>query len=174
MTPSLFARIVAIVTVAAVFQVAALSSLRIFGGMPDLLLVALVAVALVRGSVAGAIAGFVGGLVIDVSTLGTLGLVALLLTIAGYWAGRYGETTGRGRSYAPVFAVVAITVLFGVGAYALTFMLGEAVSARTALIPVLPATVLNAILAFPVYAVVRRLVGTGDQVERSREVQLLA
>lgn len=174
MTASLFARIVAVVTVAAIFQVAVLSSLRLFGGMPDLLLVVLIAVALARGSVAGAIAGFIGGLLVDVSTLGTLGLVALLLTIAGYWAGRYGETTGRGRAHAPVLAVVAITVLFGVGAYALTFMLGEAVSARTALLPVLPAVLLNAILAVPVYAVVRRLVGTGEQVERSREVQLLA
>jgi rod shape-determining protein MreD len=174
MTASLFARIVAIVTVAAIFQVAVLSSLRLFGGMPDLLLVVLIAVALARGSVAGAIAGFIGGLLVDVSTLGTLGLVALLLTIAGYWAGRYGETTGRGRAHAPVLAVVAITVLFGVGAYGLTFMLGEAVSAPAALLPVLPAVLLNAILAVPVYAVVRRLVGTGEQVERSREVQLLA
>ena len=174
MTASLFARIVAIVTVAAIFQVAVLSSLRLFGGMPDLLLVVLIAVALARGSVAGAIAGFIGGLLVDVSTLGTLGLVALLLTIAGYWAGRYGETTGRGRAHAPVLAVVAITVLFGVGAYALTFMVGEAVAPRTALLPVLPAVLLNAILAVPVYAVVRRLVGTGEQVERSREVQLLA
>ena len=34
-------------------------------------------------------------------TLGTLGVTSILLTVAGYWAGRYGETTGRGRAYAP-------------------------------------------------------------------------
>jgi rod shape-determining protein MreD len=174
MSALLFARIVAIITVAAILQVAALSSLRLFGGVPDLLLVVLVAIALARGSVAGAVAGFVGGLVVDVATLGTLGLVALLLTIAGYWAGRYGETTGRGRAHAPVIAVVGITVLFGVGAYALTFMFGEAVAARSALLPVLPAVLLNALIALPVYAVVRRLVGTDEQAERSREAQLLA
>lgn len=173
MTPAAGMRLAVVVFVAAIFQVSALSSLQVFGGTPDLLLVVLVALALVRGSIVGAIAGFAGGLLVDVATLGTLGLTALLLTVAGYWAGRYGETTGRGRAQAPLFAVVAITVLAGVGAYVLTFMLGEAVSARSALLPVLPAVLLNAILAFPAMALVQRLAGGSLKLERAREVELL-
>ena len=172
MTPAAGIRLAVVVFLAAIFQVSALSSLQLLGGTPDLLLVVLVALALVRGSIAGAIAGFAGGLLVDVATLGTLGLTALLLTVAGYWAGRYGETTGRGRE-APLFAVVAITVLAGVGAYALTFMLGEAVSARGALLPVLPAMVLNGILAFPAAALVQRLAGGNLKLERAREMELL-
>jgi rod shape-determining protein MreD len=167
------ARLAAVIFVAAIFQVAVFSSLELVGGTPDLLLVVLVAVALLRGSVAGAIAGFAAGLIVDVATLGTLGLVALLLTVAGYWGGRYGETTGRGRAQAPLIAVVAITVLVGIGAYALTFMLGNAVSARNALLPILPAVLLNAVLAYPVHAIVRRLAGGDERVERAREVELL-
>ena len=67
--------------------------------VPDLLLVMLVAVALLRGSMFGAIGGFFAGLLVDTASLGTLGLTSLVLTIAGYWIGRYGETTGRDRAH---------------------------------------------------------------------------
>ena len=37
-------------------------------------------------------------------TLDTLGVTALLYAVAGYWVGRYGETTGRDRAHAPLSA----------------------------------------------------------------------
>ena len=37
----------------------------------------------------------------DLATFETIGVTSLLLTLTGYWIGRYGETTGRGRTYAP-------------------------------------------------------------------------
>jgi rod shape-determining protein MreD len=172
-SPVVVVRLAAVVFVAAIVQVSAISSLQVLGATPDLLLVVLVSAALLRGAITGAIAGFTAGLIVDVATLGTLGVTALLLTLVGYWAGRYGETTGRGRAYAPLLAVIAATALYGVGAYVLTYMLGEAVSARTALLPVLPALLLNGILAYPVHGLVRRLVGSAEQAPRTREVELL-
>ena len=88
-------KIAVLVFLVSIMQVSAFSSIRIDGAAPDLLLVTLVSVALLRGSITGAVTGFLAGLVVDVATLGTLGLTSLLLTLAGYWAGRYGETTGR-------------------------------------------------------------------------------
>ena len=117
-------RVAGVVFVAALLQVTIVSSLDVFGGTADLLLVTLVSIALIRGSVVGAAAGFGGGLLVDAATLGTLGANALLLTIAGYWAGRYGETTGRDRAHAPLLAVGVITIGFAVAGFALYFMLG--------------------------------------------------
>jgi cell shape-determining protein MreD len=112
--------------------------------------------------------------VVDTALLGTLGLTSLLLTVAGYWIGRYGETIGRDRTHAPPLSVVAATVLYAVSALALHFMLGDSVSARLVLVDSLLATVLlNAILAVPVYAVARRLLRPTPLVERAREVRLL-
>ena len=111
-----------LVFVAALLQASVFSSVVIAGGAPDVLLVTLISIALLRGSVPGAAAGFAGGLIVDVATLGTLGVNALLLTVAGYWAGRYGETTGRDRLHAPLLSIVVITLLVGVGAYALYFL----------------------------------------------------
>jgi len=46
--------------------------------------------------------------VLDVGTLGTLGLTSLLLTVAGFWIGRYGETTARDRFHAPYLSVAVV------------------------------------------------------------------
>ena len=166
-------RIALTVFLVAVFQVSAFSAITIGGGGPDVLLVVLVSIALLRGAVTGAVAGFAAGLIVDVATLGTLGLTSLLLTLAGYWAGRYGETTGRDRAHAPIVATVTATVFIELGSYGLHSMLGEPVAARSVLV-VLPAAVLwNALLTYPVFGLVRRLVGTTQRVERSREVELL-
>jgi rod shape-determining protein MreD len=166
-------RIGAVVFVATILQVSALNAIHVLGATPDLLLVVLVSVALLRGSVVGAAVGFAAGLTIDLATMATLGVSALLLTVAGYWAGRYAETTGRGRAYAPIVAVVAITLLVGLGGFGLHYMLGESVSAQRALTPLPAAVVINALIAYPVYGLVRRLIGRGEPASRAREVELV-
>lgn len=143
---------------AAILQVTIVASIGILGGSPDLVLVALVAVALTQGSIFGAVTGFWAGLLLDIATLSTLGFTSLLLTLAGFWIGRYGETTGRDRAHAPLLSVAVVTVLYAVGAIVLHFMLREAAPAKVALVDALPATVaLNLLLAFPVFALVRKL-----------------
>ena len=164
----------AIVFAAAIFQVTLVASIVVVGGTADLLLVVLVAIALLRGSITGAAAGFAGGLLVDVATLGTLGVNALLLSVAGFWAGRYGETTGRDRSHAPLLAVAAVTVAVAIFGYLLHVMLGEDVSARHALVTsLLPAVVLNVLLAVPVHAACRLLLRPSRPAQRAREVELL-
>jgi rod shape-determining protein MreD len=167
-------RALATVFVAALLQVVIVSSLVVGGGTPDLLLVVVVALGLLRGSSAGAVFGFVGGVVVDVVTLGTLGVTSLVLTLAGFWAGRYGETTGRGRKLAPVIAVGAITLLAGGFGYVLHYLLGDEVVARTALVTaVAPAFVMNLVLALPVHRLVRKAVGE-DLGMAPTEVEVLA
>jgi rod shape-determining protein MreD len=137
-------------------------------------LLTLMAIALLRGSIYGAALGFFAGLIVDTANLGTLGVTSLLLTIAGYWIGRYGETTGRDRLHAPFVSVAVATVLVQLGALLLHYMLGDDVSARTVLLDTLPSKVLlNLLLTLPVYALVRRLLAVGKPVETVTEVRLL-
>jgi rod shape-determining protein MreD len=173
MTATDWLRALAVVFVAGMLQVVIVSSLVVEGGAPDLLLVVVVALGLLRGSVPGAVLGFVGGLVVDVVTLGTLGVTSLVLTLAGFWAGRYGETTGRDRRLAPVIAVGTITVLAGAFGFVLHYLLDEEVVAGHALVTALvPALVLNVVLALPVHALVRAVVGQ-SQAEAAPEVEVL-
>jgi rod shape-determining protein MreD len=155
-------------------QVSILGGYSPLGGTANLLLVVLLALALLRGAVFGAVAGFGAGLLIDVANLGTLGFTSLLLTVAGFWIGRYGETTARDRFHAPYVSVLVVTVLYAFCALALRFVLGEHVPAH-AVLSGLPAGVLwNLILTWPVYGIVRRLFPPVDMSDRTYEVRLLA
>ena len=144
--------------VAVVLQAAIVSAFEPGGGSADLVLVTLMAVALLRGAIFGALAGFYAGFLLDAANLETLGLSSLLLTLSGYWIGRYGETTGRDRAHAPWLAIVVVTLLYAVGSLAMHYLLGDPVSARSGLVDALPAQILlNLALTFPVYALCRRI-----------------
>jgi rod shape-determining protein MreD len=144
--------------VAVVLQAAIVSAVEPAGGTADLVLVTLTAVALLRGAVFGAVAGFYAGFLLDAASLETLGLSSLLLTIAGYWIGRYGETTGRDRAHAPVLAIGVVTVLYALGGLAMHYLVGDPVSARSGLVDALPVEILlNLVLTIPVYALCRRV-----------------
>lgn len=155
---------------AAVIQVTIVDSIGILGGSPDLVLVLLVAVALTQGSIFGAVSGFWAGLLIDVARLGTLGFTSLLLTLAGFWIGRYGETTGRDRAHAPLLSVAVVTVLYAASALILHFLLGEPAPARIVLDELPGTLVLNLILTYPAFALVRRLFARPD---RAPEVEFV-
>ena len=159
--------------VAAIAQGSIFSEVHVFGAVPDFLLVTLVALALLRGSVAGAVGGFCAGLVVDTASLGTLGLTSLVLTLAGYWIGRYGETTGRDRAHAPFLSVGVVTVLYELGLLVVHFVLGESAPAGAVVRSLVPAIVLNLILTAPVYALTRRLLRPAEREELTAEVQLL-
>lgn len=167
-------RAVPLVLLAAVVQVSVISGGRVLGAEPDLLLLTVISIGLLRGSIAGAIAGFAAGLLVDVMTLGTLGVTSILLTVVGHLAGRYGETTGRGRAYAPSLTAFVASVLASLGGAALNFMLGEPVASGEVVRGVLPSAVLAAVLILPVHWLCRVVLGRSEPIApRMREVELV-
>jgi rod shape-determining protein MreD len=170
-TPADAAKTVVVLFFAVVLQLAIMAQVSLLGGHPNLLLVTLVCVSLLRGAVVGAIAGFSAGLLADSGVFGTLGFTALLLTLAGYWTGRYGETTGRDRAHAPVVSIAVITILYQVAALVLRFMLGQNAPGGAIFSGLAPTVALNLILTLPVYAFVRRLLRPREWAPR--EVRLL-
>jgi rod shape-determining protein MreD len=155
------------------FQVSVVSSLEVAEGHPDVMLVLLVAIALLRGPVFGSLAGFWAGLAIDVATLAEpLGLSSLLLTLVGYWCGRLGAVTSRASAEVPLLAVALATLGYGLGSLVVRFMLGTTVPASEFFLAVLlPTLALNVLLAYPLYALVRRLLR--PPVHGGREVSAL-
>jgi rod shape-determining protein MreD len=156
---------------AVVIQLSIMAQITILGGHPNLLLVALVCVALLRGAVFGAVGGFCAGFLVDTGVFGTLGFTALLLTLAGYWTGRYGETTGRDRAHAPLLSVAVITFLYQVAALVLRYLLGQNAPGGVVFSGLVPTILLNLILTLPVYALTRRLLRPREWAPR--EVRLL-
>jgi rod shape-determining protein MreD len=164
----------ALVFVAAVLQSAVFSEVVVLGGTPDVLLVCVVCVALLRGPLAGACAGFFGGLVIDVALLETLGMTSLLLTMAGYWSGLYGERTAFDRRYAPYVAVTVTTLLYLSGMLLVHFLLAQPAPARTVLFDTLfQSLALNLLVTWPVYHAARWLLPSREPAPRSSGVSVL-
>ena len=158
--------------VAALVQLAVLTDYSPFR-TSSIVVVALLSLALLRGSVFGAIAGFATGLLLDTATLGTLGITSLLLTVAGFWIGRYGETTARDRFHAPYLSVAVVTFLYSFGELVLQFVLGEPAPAGLVAHGLPLGLLLNLLLTLPVYSLIRRLFPPLELGDRVREVRLL-
>jgi rod shape-determining protein MreD len=141
---------------------------------PDLVLVTVVVIALLRGPVFGAIAGFGAGLLLDVATLSpVLGVASLVLATAGYWIGRYGETTGRDRTHAPYLSVAVASVAVAIATLALEFLLQQPAYGQRVLFHLPGLVVVNVALTLPVFRLCRRALRRGGTLERTAEVRLL-
>ena len=106
-------------------------------------------------------------------TLGVLGTTAIVLTPVGYWAGRYGETTGRGRRYAPPLAAFALSIAASLGGVAVHFLLGQPVSAREALVTLVPSALLAALLILPIHRLCHTLIAPAERYEPAHRVELV-
>lgn len=80
-------RLVLLVITLVVLQTAVFPHLRVFGAVPDLCLVATVAIAYEEGPQAGALFGFASGLAVDLFLASPAGLSALANACTGYGIG---------------------------------------------------------------------------------------
>ena len=111
--------------VALLLQTSVLVRLRIFGVMPDFMLLIAVAAGITAGPTRGAGLGFAAGMVIDLFLPTPLGLSALVFTLVGYGVGVANTGVIRSAWYIPMLTAgggsVAGVVLYAVAGS----MLGE-------------------------------------------------
>ena len=150
-------RLVALALAGVIVQTSAISQLPIAGANADLSPLLVMAVGLLCGSLAGGCFGFGVGLFADIVSLQTLGVSSLVLLGVGYGAGRLREARDPEGSLVPLAAGAAATLIFSVGFALMQFLLGSSAPVSWALLRQILATlVINALIALPVYAVVRR------------------
>lgn len=106
------------VTVATLLQIAIAPRIAIFGVVPNFLVLVVVSVALVEGPVAGCVAGFAGGLLLDLAGSQPVGPYALVLCVVGYVAGLL-EANLFAEGWRLPVTVVAIASLAAEVAYGL-------------------------------------------------------
>jgi rod shape-determining protein MreD len=158
------ARLVVVLLVAVLLQTAVAPHLRLLGAYPDFALIAVVCVALLKGSETGAVFGFLTGMLTAIALMEPFGLSAFVFVLVGYFAGRYAETADLPAGFAPLLTVFVATLvangLFAMAQFLLVrevplgFFLGRVL---------LPSLVFNTLLAAPLYLLVRLwLRGAGD------------
>ena len=158
LTPAALARALLVALLAVILQLSGVGPMRILGGHPELVPLAVGAVALYAGSVSGAAMGFFTGFLLDLAVGGTVGVSSLVLSALGYGVGRFREVRDPAHGLMPIPVGAAATLGFLLAFAAVSFMLdvGAAVSPLV-LRDMLVTTALNAILALPVFALCRRL-----------------
>ena len=98
-------KVMALVVGAVLFQVTIATDVTVLGGYPDLVVLVVVTLALLRGPVVGAATGFVGGFLLDCLGLGVVGTTSLTLVVVGYLAGARGERLADSATVRPLIAI---------------------------------------------------------------------
>lgn len=113
------------------------------GGAPDLVLLAVIGAAVVRGPAAGAVIGFCAGLVVDVvpPSAHVVGQYAFVLAVVGYLAGR-----GVGGVVTTVIVCVLVAPLL---AAAVSGLIGDPRVTVASLAAQLPITAIYTLLLAP-------------------------
>jgi rod shape-determining protein MreD len=149
-------RLVVVLVVAVLLQTAVAPHLRLLGANPDFALIAVVCVALVKGSETGAVFGFLTGMLTAVALMEPFGLSAFVFVLVAYFAGRYAETADLPAGLAPLVTVFAATLVANLLFALAQFLLGRQVPLGFFFGRVLlPSLVFNTLLAAPLYVLVR-------------------
>jgi rod shape-determining protein MreD len=150
----------AVLLVAVLLQTTIAPFVRILGANPDFVLILVVCVGLLRGPEWGAGFGFLAGALVGLILFEPLGASSFVYVILGYFAGRYAETADLSSGFAPVFSVFAASLVGEVLFAMMQFLLGRQVPFTYVTVHViLPAIVLDTLLAAPVYLLARLWLG---------------
>jgi rod shape-determining protein MreD len=152
----LVVRAAALVLAAVLLQVTVASDLRVLGGRPDLVVLAVASIALLHGPIAGAVGGFAGGFMVDSLGLGVLGATSLSLVVVGYGVGAFGERLERSAAVRPLLAIGAASLAAGVGQLTVAVLVAGGPAASPGLVlAVVPGAMLDVLLAIGLYPLIR-------------------
>ena len=154
-----------------VLQVMFAPHLAIFGVVPSLPLLVVITLAFVEGPSAGAVAGFVAGLMLDLLGTAPMGAWALVLSVTGYTSGMLQENLFAEGWLAPV-TVAVIAGLVAETSYLIVLAVvgaGPAFWASLGTI-VLPRALYNAILVLLAYPWLARFLRTDRSMKSFRRV----
>ncbi|MSO44789.1 MAG: rod shape-determining protein MreD [Thermoleophilia bacterium] len=159
--PSGLGRVGLMAAVAVLLQITLMPYITVADGCPDIVVTLVVIVAVLRGPFVGAVAGFGSGFLVEItSPMGTLGVLALLYLLVGWWCGRFADRPEAQTLGLPLGLVVAAALFVQVGYAVFQLLLGTeiAVSAVAGRM-IVPTIVLTALIAPLVLVIARRLLG---------------
>lgn len=158
LTPKIVLRITLIGLLGVLLQLSFFSQVELFHVSPDILPALVVCLALLGGSLTGAVAGFSIGLFLDCLLVEALGVSSLVLLGVGYVAGLYRERFEIDNTLTPALLCMGLTLAAELGFGAIQLLIG--IDAPVSLLVVrdlLLKSVYAFFLGWPIYLLVRRV-----------------
>ena len=153
-------RLVPLAIALVITQVSVFPNLRLLGVVPDLALLGAVAIAWNDGGELGAWFGFLTGLLIDLFVTTPFAMTALAYGVTAYFAASLHEAVDRRVPVLVVLAGLGSGLLAGFVFVTMSILAGaDQLQSRHTLIVVMSVALYNAVLAIPVFACVRFIVG---------------
>jgi rod shape-determining protein MreD len=178
LTPKIVVRIALIGLLGVLLQLSFFSQVELFHVSPDILPALVVCLALLGGSLTGAVAGFSIGFFVDCLLVEALGVSSLVLLGVGYVAGLYRERFEIHNSLMPALLCMGLTLAAELGFGAIQLLLG--IDAPVSLLIVrdmLLKSVYAFFLGWPIYLLVRRSLRPAlveePKVQRRRQPKVL-
>lgn len=178
LTPKIVARIAAIGLIGVLLQLSFFSQVELFHVSPDILPALVVCLALLGGSLTGAVAGFSIGLFLDCLLVEALGVSSLVLLSIGYLAGLFRERFEIHNSLVPALLCMGLTLAAELGFAAIQLLLGIDAPVSVLIVrDMLLKSVYAFFLGWPIYLLVRRLLRPAlveePKLQRRRQPRVL-
>lgn len=141
-----------IVLLCFLLQTTVFQGLALSGEVPNLILIAVVAVAYMRGRKEGMLIGFFSGLLIDLVYGDLVGMNAILYVIMGYLVGMCNEIYYRDELSVPIILIAISDFMFNFAYYVFNFLLRGRLDVlyyiRRTILPEVVYTVLVAVVLY--------------------------
>jgi rod shape-determining protein MreD len=178
LTPKIVVRIALIGLLGVLLQLSFFSQVQLFHVSPDILPALVVCLALLGGSLTGAVAGFSIGFFVDCLLVEAVGVSSLVLLGVGYVAGLYRERFEIHNSLVPALLCMGLTLAAELGFGAIQLLLGiDAPVSLLVVRDVLLKSVYAFFLGWPIYLLVRRSLRPAlveePKVQRRRQPKVL-
>jgi rod shape-determining protein MreD len=145
-----------LVLLAVLLQVTVATDLDVLGGRPDLVVIVVISIALLRGPLPGAVAGFTAGFLLDALGLGVIGATSMTLTTVAYLIGVLGERLRETATVRPLLLIGLASIVAGLGELVVAVLVGSGPAVSpTLFLAVVPGSMLNVLLAIALYPAIR-------------------
>lgn len=152
--------------VAVLLQTVLAPAIEVLGVRPDLPFVIVLLVAFHEGAAGGALAGFVAGLFVDLSSTHVLGVSSLCNSVIAFGVGSIADRLVRGSLLARVLVALVATVVRDQLLFVFAASGGFTASLRFLFQGALPGGIYTALLAAPLMTLAEWLVGWGRETVR--------
>jgi len=158
LTPKIVIRITLIGMLGVLLQLSFFSRVELFHVSPDILPALVVCLALLGGSLTGAVAGFSIGFFLDCLLVEALGISSLVLLGIGYFAGLFRERFEIHSSLVPALLCMGLTLTAELGYAVIQLLFGiDAPVSPLIIRDLLLKSVYAFFIGWPLYLLVRRL-----------------